>query len=133
MYRAVRPAFSELVGEPPVRSLADLQRAAGEVAERGYKALKTNLLDFETQSSANAVAQVARGRGPFELNIDRALLLTVEHQLGALRQGAGSDVPLMLDLNFNFKTEGFRQIAKQPKPSICSGLRWIATIPRPWR
>ena len=33
MYRAVRPAFSELVGTPPVRSLRDLQTTAAEVPE----------------------------------------------------------------------------------------------------
>ena len=36
----------------------------------------------------------------------------MQRQLGALREGAGPDVGIHLDLNFNFKTEGYLQVTR---------------------
>jgi L-alanine-DL-glutamate epimerase-like enolase superfamily enzyme len=57
-------------------------------------------------------AAVARGAGAFELNVTKELIDMAVRQLEALRHGAGPEVGLMMDLNFNFKPEGFRRMAR---------------------
>src|SRR5262249_62160001 len=37
-------------------------------------------------------------------------------QLAAFRQGAGPDVDILVDLNFNYKTEGFLKVARAMEP-----------------
>jgi hypothetical protein len=56
-----------------------------------------------------------------ELNIDGTVLRNLHKHLEALRDGTGPDVGLLLDLNFNAKTEGFLKI-----------LRAIADIDMLW-
>lgn len=41
------------------------------------------------------------------LNVDKKLVNSVRAHLDALKEGIGSETELMIDLNFNFKTEGF--------------------------
>ena len=53
--------------------------------------------------------------GAPELNADRSLLKDLENQMSALRQGAGEDVDILLDMNFNFKTEGYLRVIRALK------------------
>ena len=46
----------------------------------------------------------------------------VFEELAAFAAGAGPDVGIMLDLNFNFKTDGYLQVARAVEPF---GLRWL--------
>ena len=47
-----------------------------------------------------------------ELNVDKRVLGNLRTHLAAMREGAGPDVDLLLDLNFNAKTEGYLKILK---------------------
>ena len=58
----------------------------------------------------------ARNDGWPELNVDRRLLRIISDQMAAFREGAGADVDLLLDLNFNFKTEGYLEVARAIEP-----------------
>mgnify|MGYP000994506917 CR=1 FL=1 len=119
MYRARSiELFERVIGQPAVRGLDDLKRLAAEAAARGFKALKTNLLIF----SSNGPASVGRGNGVFELNIDETIERRVVDQLTALREGGGPGMGLMMDLNFNYKTEGFRRLARAVEPL---SLTWL--------
>lgn len=110
--------FEKVIGEPAVRSLDDIQTLGAEVKRRGFKALKTNLMIFETGKPA----YVGRGSGQFELNIETSIIDKVVAQLSAFRSGAGPEVGLMMDLNFNYKTEGFKRLAKAVEPF---GMTWL--------
>jgi L-alanine-DL-glutamate epimerase-like enolase superfamily enzyme len=113
MYRAKCPdIFEKLIGEAPIRNLDDLKRAGAMVAQRGYKALKTNRMVFDPQRLNGGPPQVGRGSGAFERSIEPWIVNEIVDQLEALRDGAGPGVALMMDLNFNYKVEGFRRIAK---------------------
>src|SRR5262249_42155944 len=54
-----------------------------------------------------------RGRGHPELNLPTDILDALTAQLHALCDGAGPEVGIAIDLNFNYKPEGFRRIAKK--------------------
>ena len=47
-----------------------------------------------------------------ELNVDKKVLRNLRMHLEALDDGAGPDVDLLLDLNFNAKTEGYLKILR---------------------
>lgn len=46
-----------------------------------------------------------------ELNVEKRVLRNLRTHLEAIRDGAGPDMDLLLDLNFNAKTEGYLKIA----------------------
>ena len=98
-----------------MRTLDDLVRLGREVVARGYTALKTNVLLLGDNPRAH-VPGFARGEGFPELNADRHVLRAVRDQLAAFREGTGLDVDILVDLNFNYKTEGFLKVARAIAP-----------------
>jgi L-alanine-DL-glutamate epimerase-like enolase superfamily enzyme len=113
----------KVIDRPAVRTLDDLQGAAREARERGFKAIKTNLLLFDAKGGRMfAPGMTGTGPGHPELNLGDDILDALIAQLTALRQGAGPGVRLLLDLNFNYKPEGLRRIAKAVEPF---NLLWL--------
>ena len=113
----------KVIDKPAVRTLDDLKGAAREARERGFKAVKTNLLLFDEKGGRQfAPGMAGAGPGFPELNLTDAVLDALIAQLTALREGAGPQVRLLLDLNFNYKPEGLRRIAKAVEPF---NLLWL--------
>jgi galactonate dehydratase len=108
----LRTRYPTLFGAEPLRSLDDIVRLGEEVRASGYKALKTNVLVFENGSASNLRPGFGFGAGHPELNLEDATRGAIGDLLSAFRQGAGPDVGLLLDLNFNFRPEGIRRIAQ---------------------
>jgi L-alanine-DL-glutamate epimerase-like enolase superfamily enzyme len=119
---------------PPLRTLDDVVRLGREVVSRGYTALKTNVMLLGDHPHLHNPG-FARSEGFPELNPDRHVLAAARNQLAAFREGAGLDVDILVDLNFNFKTEGFLKVARAIAPFDIlwveidtrspSGLRYI--------
>lgn len=109
-YRVAESAAAAM-GRPRVRGMEDLAELGREVRERGFKALKTNILLFDGEPRLY-MPGFGRTPGWPELNADDALIEAIRAQLGALREGAGPDMGIRLDLNFNFKTEGFLKVTR---------------------
>lgn len=106
-WRINHPAYYQ----PAITDLAGVERAAAEVRERGFSALKSNLFIFD---EGNAYAWRPGFGVPFapELNVDRRLIRNVQMQLEALRSGAGPDVDILIDFNFNVKPEGMLKLLR---------------------
>ena len=102
---------ANVIGRPQVRSLDDLVSLGREVRERGFKALKTNILIFDDEPNVYMPGFTSTPGWP-ELNVDQKLIEGLQAQLLALREGAGLDIGIHLDLNFNFKTEGYLQVVR---------------------
>ena len=66
--------IKEWTGFDPIRSLADVERAGAEVAARGFKGLKTNIMLFDGPTPRIHMPGF-NGPGWPELNIDRPLVL----------------------------------------------------------
>jgi galactonate dehydratase len=112
-----------VIDRPAVRRLADLTLAAREARDRGFKAIKTNLLLFDDNGGRMfAPGMTGGGPGHPALNLADDVLDALLAQLAALREGAGAGVRLMVDLNFNYKPEGLRRIAKAVEPF---NLLWL--------
>ena len=107
--------IKEWTGFDPIRSLDDVERAGAEVAARGFKGLKTNIFRFDGPEPYVHMPGF-NGPGWPELNISRDLVDGLVAQMTAFRNGAGPKVGLHLDLNFNFKTEGYIRLAQALEP-----------------
>jgi len=118
-YRVRNP---QILGVEPVRTLDDLVALGRHVKSRGFKALKTNIFRFDLSPPAMHQAGFARGLGFPGLNADPAVLAGIADSLAAFRQGAGPEMGLHLDVNFNFKTDGFIKVARVCEPF---NLSWL--------
>ena len=107
-----RLAHSKVMGLAPVRSLEDIEALGARVREEGFTALKTNILLFDEDPPALYMPGFMIGPGGPELNPDRRIERALRAQIEAFRRGGGDDVEIMVDLNFNFRTEGYRRIMR---------------------
>ncbi len=113
---------AELMGVPPLLTYDDLARHGEEIRKSGFKALKTNILPMIGDKLGSFTPGFAYTSGWPELNWNHDIVRAATDGLSALRQGAGPDMGIMLDINFNFKTEGFRRIAEAVAPFR---LNWL--------
>jgi len=116
-----RVSYWQVMGIPPVRSREDVVALGREVVARGYSGLKTNVLLFDGVPRGH-VPGFARGDSFPELNPERYAVDAIRDQLAAFREGAGPGTDILVDLNFNYKTEGYIQLARAMEPY---NLFWV--------
>ncbi|RTL62579.1 MAG: mandelate racemase/muconate lactonizing enzyme family protein [Hyphomicrobiales bacterium] len=98
---------------PPAITGIDGVKAIGrEVREKGFTALKTNIFMYEDGKPSGWRPGFGSPFAP-EINVDRKVLRNLRQHLEAIREGAGPDVDILLDLNFNAKTEGYLKILRE--------------------
>jgi len=110
-YRARHPELYP--DKARIRSLDDIYDLGKEVVARGYTALKTNMI---------IPGEPSRVIKNPEQNVDFATLKSIENLISAFRKGVGDEADILLDLNFNFKTRGFIEVAKVLEPY---NLMWL--------
>ena len=94
-----------------IRKTDDLVRLGKRVKDQGFLGLKTNMITFNNEVGASLYMPGTAGRpGWPDLNVPSSLIGQLRDQLIAMQDGAGPDVGIRLDLNFNFKPEGYRQV-----------------------
>lgn len=122
MFRAGRPEVAERLGLRPVRALEDMERLGAEVRDRGFRALKTSLFRVDPAGvRLHNPGFGAGGQGP-ALEAAPGLIADTRSVLEALRRGAGENVELMLDANFNLRADGCVRLAAAVEHV---GLRWL--------
>ena len=97
--------------QPEIRDQSGVQAMAKEAVERGFKAVKANIWRYEQAG----IAGWAPGFGnPFSppLNVEKKILNGLREHLQTIRESAGPDLEILLDLNFNAKTEGYLKILR---------------------
>jgi galactonate dehydratase len=128
---------------PPLRSLDGVRSLCEEVRASGHTALKTNMMMFDEAGEAGAAGAAAEGTdgklympgfggqgagsGSPELNVPRDLIPKVVEQMRVMRECVGDGIGLKLDVNYNFKTEGFCRMAEALTPEALGGrgLDWL--------
>jgi len=113
LFRATLPdLFERHAGVPPIRTLDGFKALGEEARARGFTALKTNPVLFRPDGAIMANTGI---RPTPDLDLAGAgrgyPLASVIAQLEALRDGAGPDMEIMLDLNFSLRGEGIRRVA----------------------
>lgn len=106
-WRAARRPFYQ----PEITDAEGVRALGREVRERGFTGLKTNMFRYEDGKIAGWGAGFGTPFAP-ALNIERNLISGLRDHLQILRESAGPDVDILLDLNFNAKTEGYLRILR---------------------
>ncbi len=106
-----RARYPELLGTPPIRTMEDISDLGREVVQRGFTALKTNVVMPGDPATVYG-GGFARGPGSTDGTITAPVLRHIEELIGTFRDAVGPDVDINLDLNFNFKPESAARIAK---------------------
>ncbi|MGB6102409.1 MAG: mandelate racemase/muconate lactonizing enzyme family protein [Pusillimonas sp.] len=96
---------------PAVTDLDGVKAMGAEARARGFTGLKANTFIFD---EGPAYAWRPGFAAPFypELNVERKLIRNLRDCIEALRDGAGPDMDILLDLNFNAKTEGYLKLLR---------------------
>ncbi|MEZ4863706.1 MAG: mandelate racemase/muconate lactonizing enzyme family protein [Caldilineaceae bacterium] len=106
-----RAQHPDLLGTPPIRTMADITALGKEVVARGYTALKTNIV-MPGEPAGVFFGGFGGGLGTTDQIVSRPLLRHMETLIGTFRDAVGPDVDINLDLNFNFKPESCMRIAQ---------------------
>jgi galactonate dehydratase len=99
--------------KPEITSLDGVKAIGREVREKGFAAAKTNIFIYGADGKPQGYRPGFGSPYYPELNIDKVVLKNLRMHLEALRDGTGPDVGLLLDLNFNAKTEGYLKILRE--------------------
>ena len=118
-YRTTRALQMQI---PPVRTLDDVVALGKEAVAKGFGALKTNVLLLGDNPRGYVPGFAYAAEGFPELNPERYVVDAIRAQLAAFREGAGPDMDILVDLNFNYKTEGFLKLARAMEPF---DLLWV--------
>lgn len=106
-----RARNSDLLNTPPLRTMDDIAELGREVVERGYTALKTNIV-IPGDPASVYFGGFGGEPGTTDGVVSRQLLRHIETLIGTFRDAVGPDVDINLDLNFNFKPESCMRIAR---------------------
>jgi L-alanine-DL-glutamate epimerase-like enolase superfamily enzyme len=98
--------------QPVITDAEGTRALAREVRDRGFTALKTNIWRYEDGKILGWAPGFGKPFAP-DLNVDRKVLRGLREHLEILREAAGPDVDILLDLNFNAKTEGYLKILRE--------------------
>jgi len=97
--------------KPPIESLDGVKAMGREVREKKFTALKTNIFSYDDGKPTGWRPGFGSPFAP-EINVERKILRELRMHLEAIRDGAGPDVDILLDCNFNAKTEGYLKILR---------------------
>jgi len=117
-----RVRYPDSLGVPALTDFDQLQDVASEAARRGFRALKTNIMMLEDGRLANYRAGFGSTPGYPALNPVPEVFRVLDRQLEVMRAGAGPEMEIMLDANFNFRPEGYLQLIRAVRPH---NLAWL--------
>lgn len=107
-----RIRMSQAGVRPPLTSLTDITALGAEVRERGFRALKTNVILFE-DGAARLYLPLWDGRGETSLELEDATIDGVVELVEAFHDGAGDGVQILLDTVWCVKGEGIPRLARR--------------------
>lgn len=99
--------------KPAITDLDGVKSLGREVREKGFTACKTNIFVYDGQKNPKGWRPGFGSPNQPDLNVERNVLRNLRMHLEALRDGVGPDVDILLDLNFNAKTEGYLKILRE--------------------
>lgn len=94
-----------------ITDLAGIKALGEEVRDSGFTALKTNIFTMWDGALRSWAPGFGRPWSP-ALNAEPQVLRGLHDVLAAFRDGAGPDMGILLDLNFNLRTSGVLEILR---------------------
>jgi len=97
---------------PPITDSQGVRQIARDVRDGGYTALKTNIFTYDDADRIHAWSPgFGRPHEPSR-NVERDTLQNLRRHLEMMREEAGPDIDILLDLNFNARTEGYLEMLR---------------------
>jgi L-alanine-DL-glutamate epimerase-like enolase superfamily enzyme len=112
-YRAIWP---HVVGQAPTFTYADWAAGAREVVDRGFKVLKTNLIQEGVAVGPPTLPTYLDGA------IDRRTIDAAVAWIGTLRDVVGPSIGIAVDVQFDYRMGGIVQLARALEPF---NLYWL--------
>ena len=100
-----------IINKPQIKTRYDVIAFGKEIRESGFKALKTNI-GILGEEPYIYMPGFSKSSGDRDGNVSDALLGQIDEWVSALRDSAGADVAIGLDLNFNFNADSCIRIGK---------------------
>ena len=97
--------------QPEITDVEGVRALAREVRERGFTGLKTNIYRYENGQIKGWAPGFGNPNLP-ALNMERNIAQGVREHLQIMREAVGPDMDILLDLNFNAKTEGYLKVLR---------------------
>ena len=97
--------------QPEITDVEGVRALAREVRERGFTGLKTNIYRYENGQIKGWAPGFGNPNLP-ALNMERNIAQGVREHLQIMREAAGPDMDILLDLNFNAKTDGYLKVLR---------------------
>lgn len=107
-----RVRMSQAGVHPPIRSLDDITALGREVRDRGFTALKTNVILFE-DGAAKLYLPLWDPYGEPSLELADATIEGVADLVDAFREGTGDGVQIFLDTVWTVKGEAIPRLARR--------------------
>ncbi|HWL77888.1 mandelate racemase/muconate lactonizing enzyme family protein [Microbacterium sp.] len=107
-----RIRMSQAGVHPPVRSLDDITALGREVRERGFTALKTNVILFE-DGAAKLYLPLWDPYGEPSLELAHSTIEGVADLVDAFREGTGDGIQIFLDTVWTVKGEAIPRLARR--------------------
>lgn len=101
----------DIVNKSKIATYNDLDKFGKEIQMSGFKTIKTNIGVLADTPYVYMPGFFKSDGGP-QLNADKLILRDIENWISGLRSAVGSEIDIALDLNFNFKTDGYIKIGQ---------------------
>jgi galactonate dehydratase len=118
---STRARHADRLGLPKVETTDDLKRLSEEVLERGYTAIKTNLIQLTDRPDSAALSNLLRSHVG---DATPAAIRSAQAVVGTFRKALGPDVGIALDVAFTFRLGGAIKLARALEPY---DLMWLET------
>jgi galactonate dehydratase len=106
-----RARYGKSLGLPPLKTYDDVAALGREVVERGFTALKTNIV-VPGDPATTYFPGFGRGAGSTDGVATEEVLDRIERLIAAFTEGVGQRAQIALDLNYNFRPEGAVKIGR---------------------
>ena len=107
-----RISFPQFFGNP-IDHIDQVVELGAEVRDSQFGALKTNIFHYDENDRPRGWSPGFGTSDEPGLNVEHKTLSNMRRHLEALRQGAGPDTDILIDLNFNARPEGYLRIVRE--------------------
>jgi galactonate dehydratase len=116
--------FTRVLKTPPLASLDDIKRLGKEAVARGFNSIKTSPILFEAAGARTVNPGFMTAGLDFGYKAEPRVIAAITEQLAAFREGLGPLAGLMMDVNFSFRPEALRRVARAAESMQ---LTWFET------
>lgn len=98
---------------PPIHDAEGVRQIANDVRDDGFTALKTNIFEYDENDRISAWSPGFGRPHDVARNVERKTRQDLRRHLEIMRESAGPNIDILLDLNFNARTDGYLEMIRE--------------------